>query len=91
MSILFLVNVVLVITILSSAVFAWKYAKKIEDMFKSNRGSKIYIKIDRTGKYHHELIPESGDTNLLFWLRLCILVLAILLLIFPLSSIFNRS
>ncbi len=81
----------MIATILSSTIFAWKYAKKIDDAFKSNRGSKVSIKIDSTGKYHYELLPDSNETNLLFWMRLCICILALILLFFPLGSIFNRS
>jgi hypothetical protein len=87
----FLVNLVLIITILCGAVIAWKIAKNVDDSFKSNHGTRVSIKIDRNGKYHYDQNPESDNTDLLFWMRLAILLVAVVLIAIPLQALIDRS
>jgi|GEM_PF-1842390 len=87
----FLINLVLILTILGGAIIAWKIAKNVDDSFKSNHGTRVSIKIDRNGKYHYDHNPESDNTNLLFWMRLVILVVTAALIALPLQALIDRS
>lgn len=85
------INLILILTVCSGAIVAWKFAKNVDDNYKPNNGNRVSIKIDRNGKYHYDHTPESGNTNLLFWMRLVIVIVSITLIAFPLQSLLDRS
>ena len=85
------INLFLILTVCSGAVIAWRIAKNVDEHLKRNHGNRVFIKIDRNGKYHYDHRPESGDTNLLFWMRLVIVIVSIALIAFPLQSLLDRS
>ncbi|WP_298954907.1 hypothetical protein [uncultured Nonlabens sp.] len=49
----------------------------------------ISIKIDRNGKYRYETVPNSGNSNLKFWIKIMIAIIAVAFLWSPIKSIIN--
>lgn len=91
MTAFYAIQILLILTVCSGAIIAWKIAKNVDEHLKRNHGNRVSIKIDRNGKYHYDHTPESGNTNLLFWMRLVIVIVSITLIAFPLQSLLDRS
>ncbi|MEO9953790.1 hypothetical protein [Nonlabens sp.] len=51
--------------------------------------SSVSIKIDRNGKYRYEAVPNSGNSNLKFWIKIIIAIMALAFLWIPIKSFIN--
>lgn len=91
MNIYMLLDVLIMLTVLVGGVVAWNISKHLDDTKKKNDGGRIAIKVDFKGRYHYDLVPNSGNTNLLFWVRLCIVIVTLVLAALPFQSIIQRS
>ncbi|WP_213523458.1 hypothetical protein [Nonlabens sp.] len=56
----------------------------------SNKNS-IAVKIDHNGKYKYEVVPNLGNSNLKFWIRIIIAIITFTFLYIPIKSLFNSE
>lgn len=86
-----LFNCFSIIATLVCALLAWNMVKNMEDAANRNNGDRVAVKIDYKGRYRHDRIPQFDKKNLIFWLRLCIVVATLALLFIPIESVMSRS
>jgi flagellar basal body-associated protein FliL len=70
-------------------VAAWFWFVKNQKSDSDNAKSRVAIKIDRNGKHRYEVIPNSGNSNLKFWVRVIIAIIALLFLWLPFKLLFQ--
>ncbi len=57
----------------------------------SDSDNAVSIKIDRQGKYHYDMVPDSGNSNLIFWIKILIALLVVFLFLLPFNQILYRQ
>jgi hypothetical protein len=80
---------VAVITVI--AIVGWIWLMKNQKANSDAAKNSISIKIDRNGKYRYDIVPDSGNGNLLFWIKIIAAIIAIALFLIPLNNLLNRS
>ena len=75
--------------IASVLVVAWIWFLKSQKSDTDSPKSSVSIKIDRNGKYRYEAVPNSGNSNLKFWVKIMIAIIALAFLWIPIKSILN--
>lgn len=78
---------VLIATGVLAAAYFWFLKNQKADSESPNR--QISIKIDRNGKHRYEIVPDSGNSNLKFWMKLVIALIALAFLWIPIKSLLN--
>jgi hypothetical protein len=68
--------------------FLYKYFNREENDLTDN--TRIGIKIDHRGNHKYESIPDAGNDAMVFWWRLIMVVVALILLFIPLNAYLNR-
>jgi high-affinity Fe2+/Pb2+ permease len=70
-------------------VLGWMLFLKNQKANSDSPENSISIKIDHNGKYKYEVVPNSGNSNLKFWIRIIIAIIALAVLWIPIKSLFN--
>ena len=70
-------------------VLGWMLFLKNQKANSDSPENSISIKIDHNGKYKYEVVPNSGNSNLKFWIRILIAIIALAVLWIPIKSLFN--
>lgn len=70
-------------------VLGWMIFLKNQKANSDSPKNSISIKIDHNGKYKYEVVPNSGNSNLKFWIRILIAIIALAFLWIPIKSLFN--
>jgi membrane carboxypeptidase/penicillin-binding protein PbpC len=78
---------VVIVTGVLAAAYFWFLKNQKADSETPNR--QISIKIDRNGKHRYEVVPDSGNGNLKFWIKLIIALIALAFLWIPIKSLLN--
>lgn len=78
---------IIVITGVLAAAYYW-FLKNQKANSDSPR-SQVSIKIDSNGKHRYEVVPDSGNSNLKFWIKLIIALVALAFLWIPIKSLLN--
>ncbi len=68
---------------------AWYWYVKNQKTDSDVTKSRVAIKIDRNGKHRYEVIPNSGNSNLKFWVRIIIAIIALAFLWLPFKYLFQ--
>ncbi|AGC78041.1 hypothetical protein LX97_03129 [Nonlabens dokdonensis] len=82
-------NMVGMVLLTIVVVAAWFWFVKNQKSDSDNAKSRVAIKIDRNGKHRYEVIPNSGNSNLKFWVRVIIAIIALLFLWLPFKLLFQ--
>lgn len=81
---------VLGIVIISTfLMFGWFLFVKNQKANSDSSKNSVAIKISRDGKYKYEVVPDSDNKNLKFWIGVIIAIIALMFLWIPMKSIFN--
>lgn len=80
---------ILIICVLTAT--AWYRSGMLDKSQQSDKNAKIAIKIGRDGKHHYETKPQSHVPDTLFWIRLCIILIAMALLFVPVQYFIQRA
>ena len=70
-------------------VLGWMLFLKNQKANSDSTKNSISIKIDHNGKYKYDVVPNSGNSNLKFWIRILIAIIALAFLWIPIKSFFN--
>jgi hypothetical protein len=70
-------------------VLGWMLFLKNQKANPDSTKNSISIKIDHNGKYKYDVVPNSGNSNLKFWIRILIAIIALAFLWIPIKSFFN--
>lgn len=68
---------------------AWFWFVKNHKSDADDAKSRLAIKIDRNGKHRYEVIPNFGNSNLKFWIKIVIAIIALLFLWLPFKLLFQ--
>ncbi|MEN8817162.1 MAG: hypothetical protein ABF274_09880 [Nonlabens sp.] len=77
----------LIATGILAAVYFWFLKNQKADS--DSTRNQVSIKIDRNGKHRYEIVPDSGNSNLKFWVKLIIALIALAFLWIPIKSLLN--
>jgi hypothetical protein len=69
--------------------FGWFLFVKNQKANSDSSKNAVTIKISRDGKYKYEVVPDSGNSNLKFWIGVIIAIIALIFLWIPMKSLFN--
>jgi hypothetical protein len=78
-----------IIVISSILVAAYLWFLKNQKANTDSSSSRVSIKIDRNGKHRYDVVPDSDDGNLRFWIKFIIALLIIAFLWIPIKSLIN--
>lgn len=74
------------IVIIGATVALYKW---MSDSNKSNR--KVSIKIDKKGRYHYHTDEQAGNSKLLFWVKLILIVIAGIIALLPFKELIVKD
>ncbi|WP_124980385.1 hypothetical protein [Nonlabens xiamenensis] len=77
-------SILLAVLVISAGVWLYKHRNG------SDGGSTISVKVDRNGKYHYDLIPDSENGNLLVWIKIILAIIALAIILLPFKHIVSR-
>lgn len=78
---------IIVISGVLVAAYLWFLKNQKADTDSSN--SRVSIKIDRNGKHRYDVVPNSGDGNLKFWIKFIIAIIIVAFLWIPIKVLLN--
>ncbi|MFB0903730.1 MAG: hypothetical protein QMB11_05065 [Nonlabens sp.] len=78
-----------IIVVSSILVAAYLWFLKTQKVDNDSSRSRISIKIDRNGKHKYDVVPNSGDGNLKFWIKFIIAVIIVAFLWIPIKALLN--
>ncbi len=74
------------VIIIGASVLLYKW---MNDSSKTNR--KVSIKIDKNGKYHYQTDEQAGNSKLLFWVKVILIVIAGIIALLPFKELIVKD
>jgi len=78
-----------IIVISSILVAAYLWFSKNQKADNDSSSSRVSIKIDRNGKHRYDVVPNSEDGNLKFWIKFIIAIIIVAFLWIPIKALIN--